>query len=87
MTDIERQLKGYRLTTAEIVYRMPDHLHLLQTYVWQSLDLVPDFPELRKFLQFWEREIEGPLHSVKVGNTELLAPGRTRHVDASFALH
>lgn len=87
MTDIERQLNGYRLTTAEIVYRMPDHLHLLQTYVWQSLDLAPDFPELQKFLKFWEREIDGPLHSVKVGNLEVLTPGLARHVNASFALH
>jgi len=34
MTEIERQLNGYRLTTAEIIYRVPDHLDLLQTYVW-----------------------------------------------------
>ncbi len=87
MTDMERQLNGYRLTTAEIVYRLPDHLHVLQTYIWQSLDLAPNFPELRKFLTFWEREIEGPLHSVKVANVELLSPARARHVDVSFALH
>ena len=29
MTEIERQLNGYRLTTAEIIYRLPDHLDLL----------------------------------------------------------
>ena len=50
MTDIERQLSGYRLTTAEIIYRLPDHLELLQTYIWQALDLAPKFPELHKFL-------------------------------------
>ena len=32
-------LKGYRLTTAEILYRMPDHPDLLQTFLWQELDL------------------------------------------------
>jgi uncharacterized protein Usg len=79
MTEIERQLNGYRLTTAEIIYRMPDHLDLLQTYVWQALDLAPKFLELNKFLSFWEREIEGPLYAVKVANTELLKPARTRH--------
>ena len=87
MTDIERQLNGYRLTTAEILYRMPDHLDLLQTYLWQALDLAPEFPELKKFLKFWETEIDGPLHSVKVANVELLTAGRARHVDFSFALH
>ena len=87
MTEFERQLQGYRLTTAEIVYRLPDHLDLLQTYIWQSLDLAPKFPELHKFLEFWEREIEGPLHSVKVANTELLRPPQARHVDHSLMLH
>ena len=87
MTEIERQLNGYRLTTAEIIYRLPDHLDLLQTYLWQALDLAPSFPELQKFLKFWEREIEGPLYAVKVAGSEILAPARPRHVDHSFMLH
>ncbi len=60
------QLKDYRLTTAEILYRMPDHPGLLQTYIWQELDLAPGFPTLHRFLDFWRRELEGPLHSVRV---------------------
>ena len=54
------------LTTAHILYRRPDQLWLLQTFVWQEYDFVPELPRLRKFLRFWEREIEGPLHSVTV---------------------
>ena len=57
----------YRLTTAEIVYRLPDELETLQTFIWQKFDLAPDFPELSKFLDFWRKNIEGPLHSVRVG--------------------
>ncbi len=87
MTDIERQLHGYRLTTAEIIYRMPDHLELLQTYVWQSLDLAPRFPELHRFLDFWNREIEGPIHSVKVAGTDIIKPPRTRVVKHSLTIH
>jgi len=45
---------GLWLTTAEILYRMPDHRSLLQTYVWQSYDLFPKFPALHDFLAFWE---------------------------------
>ena len=36
--------REYRLTTAEIIYHMPDHPDLLQSFVWQKLDLAPDFP-------------------------------------------
>ena len=32
---MELQLMGYRLATAEITYRMPDHPAILQTFVWQ----------------------------------------------------
>ncbi len=49
-----RQLNGYRLTTAEIIYHRPDHPSLLQSYVWQDLDMAPRFPVLTRFLRFWE---------------------------------
>ena len=39
-----RQLEGYGLTTANILYRLPDHPALLQAYVWQEYDLAPAFP-------------------------------------------
>src|ERR1041385_9218914 len=55
---------GYGLTTAEILYRMPDHPSLLQTYVWQDYDLFPRFPALKDFLQFWQEKLEGPLFRV-----------------------
>ena len=79
MRDIERQLRDYRLTTAEIVYHLPDHPGLLQTFLWQHLDIAPRFPELHKFLDFWVRNIEGKLHSVRVAHAELITPGAVRH--------
>ena len=48
--DFRKQLLGYGLTTAEIVYRRPDRHRLLQTYVWQDYDLFPNFPVLKDFL-------------------------------------
>ncbi len=69
---------GYRLTTAEILYRMPDHPDILQTYVWQALDLAPRFPTLRRFLDFWERELDGKLHSVRVASSDVLRAPRFR---------
>ncbi|HEY1856893.1 usg protein [Acidocella sp.] len=73
------QMHDYRLTTAEILYHMPDHPGLLQSYVWQDLDLAPDYPALRKFLDFWTRRLDGKLHSVRVGSAPLITPGSWRH--------
>lgn len=87
MRDVELMVRDYRLTTAEILYRMPDHPSLLQTYVWQELDLAPKFPRLTGFLEFWERELDGPLHSVKIASAKLVQPSRYRHTRALMRLH
>lgn len=72
--DFAAQLNGYSLTTAEITYRLPDAPSILQTFIWQDYDLAPRFPKLEGFLAFWRRELEGPLHSVRVGSQQLLRP-------------
>src|SRR3954463_2396801 len=85
--DFIRQLEGYGLTTAKILYRMPDHPGLLQSYVWQEYDLAPKFPILVNFLDFWTREIEGPLHSVVVAHPRLIKPAEFNVVDGVITLH
>lgn len=84
--DLWARLKGYRLTTAEILYHMPDHPGVLQTFVWQKHDLAPRFPELTGFLEFWQREIEGPLHSVKVAVSALVSDKDLRYYSKGFTL-
>jgi uncharacterized protein Usg len=81
------QLRDYRLTTAEILYHMPDHPTLLQTYIWQALDLAPKFPELHKFLQFWEKNLDGRLHSVRVASCEIIKPPQFRNAAAQLVIH
>ena len=85
--EFRKQLQGFGLTTANILYRMPDHPTVLQSYVWQAYDLAPRFPELRKFLDFWSRELEGPLHSVQVAHRRLIAAREVRTVTAEFRLN
>ncbi|MEQ9124850.1 MAG: Usg family protein [Alphaproteobacteria bacterium] len=87
MRDMEMQLLGYRMTTAEILYHMPDHPHLLQSFVLQKFDHAPEFPVLRKFLTFWEHEIEARIHSVRVAATGLISPVEMRFADGEFRLH
>ena len=84
---LRKQLEGYGLTTANIIYRMPDHQHLLQTYIWQEYDLAPRFPELRRFLEFWTRQLDGPIHSVTVAHKRLISSGEMRLVRTEFSLN
>ncbi|HVY52157.1 MAG TPA: protein usg [Devosia sp.] len=69
---------GFGLTTAQIVYRVPDHMELLQEFIWQKYDLFPEFPALERFLAFWEEQIEGPIHSVTVAHARLIRPAELR---------
>ena len=86
MDDFRRQLRDYRLTTAEILYRMPDHPDLLQTYLWQELDIAPRFPILTRFLDFWERNLDGKLYRVRVASVELVRPAEFRFASGVFTL-
>lgn len=85
--DFTRQLAGFGLTTARILYGLPDHPKLLQTFVWQDYDLAPAFPGLQRFLEFWARELEGPLHSVRVAHSRLIRPAEFRSIDGVVTLH
>lgn len=87
MSDLGKMLNDYRLTTAEILYHLPDHPVLLQSYIWQDLDIAPKFPVLGKFLAFWEKELEGKLHSVKVASCELIRPAGLVYCKGELKIH
>ena len=80
-----RMLQGYSLTSAEVLYRMPDHPSFLQSFFWQFEDVAPHYPRLKRFLDHWEKEIEGMIHSVRVMHQGLIKPKEVRLVrDGGF---
>jgi uncharacterized protein Usg len=81
------QLLGYRLATAEIIYRMPDHQDLLQSFIWQDYDVVPKFPVLHRFLDFWHQNLDGPLHAIRVASIGLVQPAEFRYLDGDLRLN
>ncbi len=87
MAHLSPQLRGYRLTTAEILYHLPDHPAVLQSYIWQEFDIAPKFPVLHGFLEFWHRNLEGKLHSVRVAATGIISAAELRYADISLTLH
>ena len=70
--ELRQRLGGATLLTAEVLYYMPDHPSLLQTFMWQTLDVAPKYPRLRQFLDFWRREVEAVIHSVRVAHGQPL---------------
>jgi len=62
--------EDYRLTTVEIFYHSFDNPEELRSLTWQDYDLAPDYPELRRFLTYWSRHIDGVVHSIRVAGKE-----------------
>lgn len=85
--DFVHQLSGHSLTTAEILYRMPDHPAIIQSYLWQDYDLAPHFPRLLDFLTFWSERLDGPLYRIRVAHRLLLSPKEISFLDGEFHLH
>ncbi len=85
--EMQRRLQGYRLTTAEILYHLPDHPSVLQSFIWQELDIAPRYPALNRFLEFWTRKIEGKLHSVRLASAGVISPVEWRHAVQVSHLH
>ena len=86
-TEMELMLSGYGLTTAQFLYHMPDHPHLLQTFLWQEYDIAPKYPALYRFIDFWKEKLDGPLHSVSYTHRKLIAPNEWRNVAGELLLH
>ena len=85
--EFSQLMDGYLLTTAHILYHLPDYPLLLQSYVWQDYDLAPDFPVLAKFLDFWNRRLDGPIHSVRVVQKGVICPPEIRTAEGVYTLH
>jgi len=86
-SEFKKQVSGYGMTTAQILYRRPDHRWLLQTFVWQDYDLFPEFPELQRFLAFWQEKLDGTLQSVTVAHCKLIKPAELKAIGEEFRLH
>ena len=85
--DFALQVAGYGLSTVQVHYYLPDHPSLLQLFVMQQYDIAPTFPELDRFLDYWRREIEAVLHSVRVAHKHLIGPAEWRAVDGVITIN
>lgn len=68
-----------QIATLQILYYMPDYRNLLQEFVWQTNDHVPDFPRIHRFLWYWKDNIDATIHSIEVSHIDL--HGHTRYIN------
>jgi len=63
-SDFSRMLNGYHYVSVNVIYYMPDHQNLINEFIWTTLDIKPKYPRIKKFLDYWEAEIEGKIKQV-----------------------
>ena len=87
--DFACRLEGFGVTTAQFFYRLPDCPSIIcaNPLIRQFEDFYPEFPELQKYLEFWKREIDGPLERVIVAHQRLLKPAEVRLISGVINLH
>lgn len=87
MTTLQDQfIKDYRLILAEIIYHMPDRPQFLQSFIWNQMDIAPRYPVLHDFLDYWQKNIEGKLHSVYVDQQRIITPGEYHYAQMQLTL-
>lgn len=76
-----------RLVTFSILYHLPDYQNIINEFIMQQFDLVPELPRLIAFLDFWDDKIEGPIKSVQVAWSGIRYSRSIRSIDSSRYIH
>lgn len=51
-----------------VIYFLPDYAHLVNVFVWQTMDIVPSLPRVHRFLDYWRTDIEAVIKEVTVSH-------------------
>ena len=59
---------------------MPDYNNILQEFMWQFLDVVPEYPRVHHFLDHWHHNIEAVIETVEVSHGRAKEAGARQRV-------
>jgi uncharacterized protein Usg len=65
-------LRRKSIVTVDILYWMPDYTNVLQEFVWQTSDIVPEYPRVHRFLNYWQENIEAVISEVRIADAETI---------------
>ena len=77
-------IKKWTVATVQVVYYIPDHLHIVKEFMWQTEDQIPNFPRITRFLDYWDKHIDGPIKEVYIYDQ---GQSRVRVVDRRMKLN
>ena len=54
-------IRKWTLATVQVIYHIPDHIHILNEFSWQTKDRLPEYHRIHEFLDYWDKNIDGPI--------------------------
>lgn len=49
-----------------IYYYLPDYSSLVQEFMWSTMDIIPEYPRINKFLNYWHENIDAVIASIDI---------------------
>ena len=77
-------IRKWTVATGQVVYYIPDYLNIVQEFVWQTEDRLPEYPRITQFLDYWDKNIDGPIKEVYIYDQ---GQSNIRKVDRRFKLN
>tara|TARA_B110000046_G_C13015745_1_gene408639 strand:- start:2768 stop:3019 length:252 start_codon:yes stop_codon:yes gene_type:complete len=73
-----------QLVTIKVVYHMPDYVHVLNEFIWQTHDIIPKFPRIQRFVKFWIANIDGPINHAEICYVNYWGGREYRKIDHEY---
>ena len=77
-------IRKWTVATVQVVYYIPDYLNIVQEFVGQTEDRLPEYPRITQFLDYWDKNIDGPIKEVYIYDQ---GQSNIRKVDRRFKLN
>ena len=77
-------MKKWTVASVQVVYYIPDYMNLVNESIWQTEDQLPEYPRITRFLDYWDKNIDGPIKEVYIYDHE---EAKVRHVDRKYKIN
>lgn len=73
--------EGYSTVCVNILYFMPDQRHLVNEFIWTTIDLKPKLPRVTRFIDYWHNRIEAKIKDIIITDVSTMY-----RIDHSFII-
>jgi uncharacterized protein Usg len=77
----------YRLVTVGVFYYLPEYSNIIQEFMWQTDDRVPELVRVHKFLNHWHTNIDAVISEVRISCSDPFSTSNFKKIDYEFPVY